>query len=255
MDDKGDKQPKFVSRVYTKEGIVYIGDTKFTGHSYLEKKTLETMINNGQIDAIISPPRPKGIPMPPTPVIKYTLDSHLSPSQMYQKYFENLKAKKAGLPVPNSDIKIDKSSTETVISCQNNTKEGYGFYWDLKDQINEPPAKKIKMTRPPSSTSASVSPGSSTAETIVCESSEEANWNSPNSSTAETLTFDSANEFCPVDFSPLRNDQKYTLLQEYTSTLFRQSISDFLPRSRLIEALDLCEKLPTNKAQNILTVN
>ena len=55
---KNNKQ-QYIRKVYTKDGILQIGDTNYSGDTFMTVKTVETMINNGDIEAVVSGPIPK----------------------------------------------------------------------------------------------------------------------------------------------------------------------------------------------------
>ena len=239
------EENKFVSRVYTKSGVYYIGDTKFSGHSFLCSNTLETMINNGEIDAVISPPRPKGKPMLPVTVIKYTLDTTMSPAQMWESYFQ---IKSGRATEGNTDINIETSTSEIVISekktfdnAKNEINEGDGFCWNLKEE-KDPTTPPKKMRKVMTNTSSFAKPlpssPSSTAETVAYELSDIDNFPSPTSSTAETITFDSSfNDYLNADIGPSKNMANFFLKPTIPCSV---AVAATKANSQLIDALDLC---------------
>ena len=238
-NNKSESQ-EIVSRVYTKYGVSYIGDTKYCGCTNMTMKSFVTMINNGQMDAVISPPRRKNDlrARPPVPVIKYTLETTLSPQEMYEQYFEHIKS---GQPLnENSLIEITETSTELVISerkkdvMANKSKTGYGFYWNLKDDIEHSPRKKMKMDSCSFGPSSVESATSSTATTIVFDSSDIDKSTSPTSSTAETVTYENIGNFdCACDIINSRASR--TNMGKTEPPIHSRT-------TLLIEALDLCEQ-------------
>ena len=168
------KKTEYVSRVHTPSGIYKIGDTKVSGHSCYTVKTLEHMVNNSEIECIVSPPRPKSSLVHCTEVIKYPLESELTPTEMYRRSYL---AKK-------NEYLMQEGSTEKPLKRR---------FFDTSIDLVQTSAKSLKTNS--NSSYISPSPTSSTASTVVLDVSEDANsyfFNAtPTSSTKETVTFES----------------------------------------------------------------
>ena len=204
---------KIVSRVYTKYGVSYIGDTKYCGDTYLTGKILEHSINNDEMDVVISPPRKITDRMPPLPVIKYELDNTMTPMEMYQSYFESVKNNK---PL-NSKLCIQETSTE-IFLCEK--KQSHS---NVDGVENAKKKRKVddKFLSPFNANDSPISTRS-TSNTITYDSSDSNIPFSPTSSTAATITYASSeNEDSNVSFGHLETE-----VGEFGS-------------SQLIDALDL----------------
>ena len=166
-------RPKYVSRVYTRSGICRIGDTKVSGDTYLTVKSLEAMINNSEIEAVVSPPRPKTQPLPPKEVIKYPLDSKVTPMEIYERSY---------FPQKKDECLIQDASTDNSLKRSSADK-----YLDLP----ETSAKKSRSTS--NLPRISSSPTSSTASTVVLDVADDEQGvylpGTSTSSTNETITF------------------------------------------------------------------